>query len=480
MGVSGLLLLLAALGQAPVADMLAPAAAGSVRLTGRLGARLDACIDQGLLAQAIEPLVKPYRDKREVGDGDWRCEYWGKWVTGLTLADGCRDAAATHAKRDEAARALIATAAPDGYLGTRQVASRLKGWDVWGRKYALLGLVACYDRSGDAAVLQAACRAADTLLAEIGQGRANIADLGYAQWKGLPASSVLEPIVLLYQRTREPRYLAFARAILDAWTQPSKLAPKGMRLIEDALAGVAPSKMVSSKAYEQMSCFEGLCELYRALTFCDHLSAGTLWSSENRFRTWLPQPLDLGTVYETGQTWQSLSHQRNRRPTVPGAAPTGPAALAVANPETDLALARHGAVATASSVYDREPDGVARVNDGLLTGAADFDGQRWHSSLAVPHPHWVCVKLARPARLSRAVIHPADPGGYPVRFRGEVQRPGETAWTTVFRCERNPGPAPYEARFEPVEAAAFRLVIEASANPQWPNAAQVSEIELRP
>ena len=40
------------------------------------------------------------------------------------------------------------------------------------------------------------------------------------------------------------------------------------------------------------------------LTFCDYASAGNAFSEQNIFRTWLPQPLDMAKVYETGQTWQ--------------------------------------------------------------------------------------------------------------------------------------------------------------------------------
>jgi hypothetical protein len=47
-----------------------------------------------------------------------------------------------------------------------------------------------------------------------------------------------------------------------------------------------------------------------ALTFCDYASAGNAFSEQNQFRTWLPQPLDLAAVYQTGQTWQTLSHAR--------------------------------------------------------------------------------------------------------------------------------------------------------------------------
>ena len=242
-------------------DAFTPAPPAAVEMEGRLGTKLDLCVKNRLLAQDLDAVVKPYREKQEIGSGDWRCEYWGKWYTSLALADAYHSTPETRAKRDEATQALLATAAPDGYLGTRLPEHRLKGWDVWGRKYALLGVIAYYDRTRDPRVLEAACRDLDTLLAQVGPGKTNIADVG--EHKGLAASSVLEPVVLLYQRTGDTRYLEFANYIVAQWSKPSQALPGGMRLIEDALAHTAPEKMSWNKAYEMMSCFEGLCELSR-------------------------------------------------------------------------------------------------------------------------------------------------------------------------------------------------------------------------
>lgn len=243
-------------------DVLTPAAAGSVRIVGRLGEKLDLCVSNRLLAQDLEAVIAPYRAKTETGSSDWRCEYWGKWFTSLALADAYHSTPETRAKRNEATQALIATAAPDGYLGTRQPAHRLEGWDVWGCKYTLLGLIADYDRTRNTAALTAARREADVLIDELGPGKTDIADVG--EWNGLPASSVLEPVVLLYERTGDMKYLSFAEHIVACWSTPSKRLPGGMRLVEDALAGRKPDQMCAPKAYEMMSCFEGLCELYRA------------------------------------------------------------------------------------------------------------------------------------------------------------------------------------------------------------------------
>ena len=71
-------------------------------------------------------------------------------------------------------------------------------------------------------------------------------------------------MALLYERTGDPRYLDFAKTIVGDWSVPTKFAPQGMHLMEDALANVPPLKIDSPKAYEMTSCFEGVCELYRA------------------------------------------------------------------------------------------------------------------------------------------------------------------------------------------------------------------------
>ena len=743
-----------------VADVFTPAAPESVRIAGQLGDKLELCLEHRILAQDIESVIAPYREKTETGGANWRCEYWGKWFTSLTLADAYHSTPATRATRDEAAAALIATAAPDGYLGTRVPAHRLEGWDVWGCKYALLGLIADYDRTHDPKVLAAACRQTDVLIAELGPGKASIADVG--EWNGLPASSVLEPVVLVYERTGLAKYRDFAEYIVACWSVPSHRLPGGMRLVEDSLTGKNPDQMCAPKAYEMMSCFEGLCELYRAtgkaeylqasekladgifreettlvgvgthnevwysgankqtgviekpmetcvtvtwmkfcdqllrltgdvryadeleknlyngllgammpdgqwwayfsglmgvrvpsyvqhadvglsccvvngprglmltpfwafmqnadgpvinlyapgsarvgqvkfeitgdypvsdhveirvwpdrtatftltlripawserteltvngqpqpvapgyvklngtwhsgdrvaltfdmrpkmaelngrvalqrgpvvlaldnrltpsadrqvaldrhpelkpnpaaakrigawlaydvdgLIFCDYASAGNGFSETNIFRTWLPQPLDLAKVYETSQTWQTLTHAQTwTNPPKPRPQ--------VENRANDLALAAHGATATSDSEYDREPGGTSKAIDGIIATPADFSN-RWHSSLDQPHPHWVEVHLARPARIGRVVIHFADPAGYPVSFAGTVRIKGEER--PVFDVTDNRETQVYRANIQPVMTDNFRLTIRASANPAYPNAAQISEIEL--
>ena len=247
-----------------VHDALFPAPYGAVRIGGYLGEKLDLCIDNRLMAQDIERLVQPFRDKP---DGNWgfRSEFWGKWFTAAMMGYGYAPSAEHRATVDRAVRELMATQSADGYIGTYPDSCHLGDWDIWGRKYVLLGLLAYYDQTKETVALEAARRVADHLIAEAGPGSGtNIAATGWIGWKGLASCSVLEPITHLYQRTGEKRYLDFARHIVRSWDEPNRLAPAGLRLIQEAIGETAPWKMSGApKAYEMMSCFEGLCELYR-------------------------------------------------------------------------------------------------------------------------------------------------------------------------------------------------------------------------
>ena len=254
---------------AAVADAHVPLPAGAVELGGFLGKRLDDCIGNRIAAQDVAALVAPFRDRDETWS--WRTEFWGKWFTSAAWAWRYDQDPALRKKLDEAVAALLATQTPDGYIGTYREEARLSNWDVWGRKYVLLGLLSYHELTGDAAALAAAVRSADDLLQTIGPGRyRSINDTG--RWNGLASGSILEPVVRLHRATGEARYLEFAKWIVGQWAEYD-----GPRLVDQALQGVPVVEMFpkalpsptsyahygQSKAYEMMSCYEGLAELHR-------------------------------------------------------------------------------------------------------------------------------------------------------------------------------------------------------------------------
>ena len=75
----------------------------------------------------------------------------------------------------------------------------------------------------------------------------------------MAATSVLEPMVLLYRSTGEKRYLDFCRYIVKSWSEPN-----GPKIIESLLEHGQVNKTANGKAYEMLSNLVGLCELARA------------------------------------------------------------------------------------------------------------------------------------------------------------------------------------------------------------------------
>ena len=147
------------------------------------------------------------------------------------------------------------------------------------------------------------------------------------------------------------------------------------------------------------------------------------------------------------------------------------------SPEDNLALISKGATAQSDSEYALEPGGTEKVIDGAAPPM--WDGvHRWHSSLTTPHPHWIQVTLPHESEIGWVVIRFADPAGHPVSFQGIVRVNGKDK--VVFDEQQYSVATFYRAKLTPTLTDTFRLVIRASANPSYPNAAQVSSVELYP
>ena len=50
-------------------------------------------------------------------------------------------------KMKYAVSGLLATQLPDGHIGNYGPDTQLTGWDIWGRKYSMLGLIKYYEIS---------------------------------------------------------------------------------------------------------------------------------------------------------------------------------------------------------------------------------------------------------------------------------------------------------------------------------------------
>jgi uncharacterized protein len=246
-----------------VNDVLSPSAA--VTLNGYLGNKLNESINNRIIAQDANKLIEPFKLKNRTETHLWQNEFWGKWFTSAVLAYKYQPSPKLKKVLDRSVSALLATQTPDGYIGNYAAGHRLEEWDIWGRKYCMLGLLSYYDLTGDKKSLSGTIRLADNLISDLNKKDGIIVTKG--NFRGMAASSVLEPICLLYKATRNPKYLDFAKEIVRQWE-----TPEGPQLISKANVNVGarfpkPKNWYSpeqgQKAYEMTSCYEGLTELYR-------------------------------------------------------------------------------------------------------------------------------------------------------------------------------------------------------------------------
>ncbi len=235
----------------------------SVNINGYLGQKLDVCIENGVMAKNYDLYSIAFKDKIDK-NGGFAGEFWGKWFTSAALGYGYQPTAEHKAILDKSVKDLMASQESDGRISSYPKEVEFLNWDIWGRKYVLLGLISYYDQTGDENALKAACRATDALIEVAGPGKQKLTETGLQVLGSMSSVSILEPIVLVYQRSGEKKYLDFAEYLVELWSEPNAYTSKGLRLVEDALAGVHPALISSPKAYELMSCYEGICELYRA------------------------------------------------------------------------------------------------------------------------------------------------------------------------------------------------------------------------
>lgn len=245
----------------PIHDRLV--APSYVEMKGFAGDALDASYCHRILAQDVDRLIAPFSIRTETGM--WQSEFWGKWITSAILAYRYKPEPQLKKILDHAVAGLMASQTSDGYIGNYAPDKHLEGWDVWGRKYCMLGLLSYYDLTHDKKVLKSASMLADHLIKELSDKKVKLVLKG--AHRGMAATSVLEPVCLLYSRTGNKKYLDFAQEIVRQWETPD-----GPQLISKSTVDVSKrfpktanwfSWEQGQKAYEMMSCYEGLLELYR-------------------------------------------------------------------------------------------------------------------------------------------------------------------------------------------------------------------------
>ena len=194
----------------------------------------------------------------------WRCEYWGKMMRGATFTYAYTKDPSLYDMMVETVEELMSTKDSLGRISTYSVEKEFQGWDMWGRKYVLLGLQyfvdICPDEKLKERVVSVMCENLDYIISKVGpaeEGKKPITQTSHF-WQGLNSCSILEPVVRLYNLTGKKEYLAFADYIVSTG------GIENGNIFELAYEGkLSPYQYPVTKAYEMMSNFEGLMEYYR-------------------------------------------------------------------------------------------------------------------------------------------------------------------------------------------------------------------------
>lgn len=218
---------------------------------------------QLLNTELWERFVQQFREDADY-DAGWRGEYWGKMMRGACFVYSYSKNRKLYETLTKAVSDMIDCRDENGRISSYHVSHEFDGWDMWCRKYVLLGmqyfLEICEDDAFAKRIIESMRKQVDYIMSKIGcadDGKMPITK-ATRHWRGLNSSSILEPIVRLYSITGEEKYFEFAKYIVDCG------GTDVVNIFDLAYANeFYPYQYPITKAYEMMSCFEGLLEFYR-------------------------------------------------------------------------------------------------------------------------------------------------------------------------------------------------------------------------
>ena len=212
--------------------------------------------------------VEQFKIQVDANDGGWSGEFYGKMMRGACWIYKYTQDEELYSVLETTVRDLMTTQEENGRISSYEQAKEFTYWDMWCRKYVLLGTQyfyeICKDESLKAEIITMLNRHLDYIIDHIGaeDGKIDILEStthNPATWGALNSSSILEPTVRQYYLTGNKKYLDFAKYLVERggskWGNIYTLAVEGKK---------APYEYPVTKAYEATSYFEGVLEYYRA------------------------------------------------------------------------------------------------------------------------------------------------------------------------------------------------------------------------
>lgn len=253
-----------------------------------------------------EKFADQFRTMPDGADAGWRGEFWGKMMRGAAMIYATLQRDGLYNAMRASVLDMLTVADGEGRVSSYSPETEFDAWDLWCRKYVLLGMLyfleICPEEELSARVLAYCQGCADAVLRGIGreEGKKPITRASRS-WYGVNSSSILEPMVKLYRKTGEKRYLDFASYIVEEG------GAEGVPIFDLALENrLLPYQYGVSKAYEMISCFEGLLEYARETGQEKYFTA-----VENFGRALLSSEVSI--IGSLGITHELLDHTRRRQ-----------------------------------------------------------------------------------------------------------------------------------------------------------------------
>ena len=160
-----------------------------------------------------------FRHPVDGANGGWRGEYWGKMMRGASLVYEYSHNEELYSALTETVKEMISLIGADGRISSYTQDKEFTSWDIWCRKYVILGmeyyLDICRDEELKSQIIGAISRAADYIINRIGNENGKLPITSTGRWLGLNSSSILEPMVRLYKLTKEKKYFDFSEYIVE-------------------------------------------------------------------------------------------------------------------------------------------------------------------------------------------------------------------------------------------------------------------------
>ena len=240
--------------------------AGEIKVGGYCGEMIDYTLKNQLTdVDTWILLVNQFRLREDSINFGWRGEYWGKMMRGASMTYRVTKNESLYSVLVDTVKDMLTTIDEHGRFSSYTVDREFHSWDMWSRKYVMLGMMyfldICKNKALSKRIINALKKHADYIVKHIGKGRGKISIFDTSEHLGaMNSCSILEPFVKLYEITGVQKYLDFATYLVD-----SGLCV-GADLVDLALKKeLYPYQYPQTKAYEMMSCFEGVLEYYKVV-----------------------------------------------------------------------------------------------------------------------------------------------------------------------------------------------------------------------